>query len=50
VFSDTPTAIAATLLVRLCTLWFAVLVGGIAFVWVRKWLRTQGETEVTVSR
>lgn len=47
VFTNTSTAIAATLLVRLCTLWFAVLVGGIAFLIVRRYLRTHSESKVT---
>jgi hypothetical protein len=29
--ADTPTAVAATLICRLATLWFAVIIGGVAF-------------------
>jgi len=45
VFSSASTAIAATLIVRLCTLWFAVLAGGLAFLAVRKHLRTNSEDD-----
>ena len=47
VFSDKAHAVAATILVRLCTLWFAVLVGGITLLMVRKDLRTSSEQKVT---
>jgi uncharacterized membrane protein YbhN (UPF0104 family) len=33
---DKPAAIAATFLTRLCTLWFAVLLGLVALVWLRR--------------
>lgn len=36
------TASAATLLIRFCTLWFAVLVGAVAFALYRAWRRRQG--------
>lgn len=35
-------ASAATLLIRFCTLWFAVIVGAIAFAFYRKWRRAEG--------
>ena len=37
------TASAATLLIRFCTLWFAVLVGAVAFGLYRRWRRRQGQ-------
>ncbi len=49
IFADGSHAIAATLLVRVCTLWFAVLVGIVAFGVMRKYLRTNSETRVTDS-
>lgn len=35
-------ASAATLLIRFCTLWFAVLVGAVAFALYRRWRRSEG--------
>ncbi len=33
---DEPTAVAATILTRLATLWFAVALGVIAMTWLRR--------------
>jgi glycosyltransferase 2 family protein len=33
---DQTTAVAATILTRLCTLWFAVVLGLVALVWLRR--------------
>ena len=34
---DRPAAVAATILTRLCTLWFAVLLGLVCLVFLRRW-------------
>ncbi len=39
-----PEAVGATLIIRACTLWFAVLVGAVAAAWVRRLLGRGRET------
>ncbi len=42
---DQPTAIAATILTRLCTLWFAVLIGLVALAVLRRRNKPSGEKQ-----
>lgn len=40
---DEPTAVAATILTRLATLWFAVIIGLVALAWLRRLVPATGE-------